>query len=1012
MKKRILCIIIALFTAAGAVTAGLFAASAATAMKTSETGIEMIKGFEGFYAKAYWDYSQWTIGYGSFAGSNPEKPDIAVITVEQADARLREQIVKYEGYVNAFLNKYSITVNQNQFDALVSFTYNFGNVWATYGDFRLKTYLINGVENYTDQEITDAFTAWCHAGGQVLPGLVIRRQKEAAYFLSGAVQDPYSPENSLPTPLRCYSFLNDEMTVTEEGSNDKIAVPPAAELTVSAEEPDGKLHVSFILSGKTIAATCTKTAVIGKPVSHYSGVTAGTADVFKRADAAEKLTSLPEQTAYSVVGESGGRIQIIFPVTTGGYRMGWIAKPAAEKYLTGRYTVNTSSGSALNIRSAASLSSSILGTMPNTTVFTATKVSGIWGAVAYQGISGWVCLDYCEFAYCLNDSWKLGESMNLRGTAAFGDNIVTVIPAGTVIKVADKIRTSSYLWGKTSFGGKTGWMVLYSFSSQKYYARTVETPVLTGVSVTYRPSKVFYTEGESADYSGLVLTARFSDGVTLRITDPAALTLSGFDPSPGNKVIIVCYTAGGVTKTASFGLTVNKGIPVEAIELSAASLPMHLGSTAAIPAEVLPDDAGNRGLTWSSTDPDVAAVDNEGVVTAVKAGFSRIVCASRENPSLTASCDVSVSSETLIPGDFSAKDNEDKSILIQWSASPGASSYILYSASAASGPYKRIAASSSLSFIHRDLIYGKEYFYKVRAVCRSGVINIYEKPSAAVSACVLPGVPDSLNAAAYSCTGFRLAWQPSEGAAGYVLYRSRQPEGPYTRAKVTAQNNCTDTGLIPGGFYYYKIRAYTTFNEKNIYGLPSAALRAQVTTPTPLLPRATPNSSTSLLLSWQAVPDATGYVVYLSQTTAGPFERLAVTKTAAYSHKNLLCGSVYYYKVTAYRSYNSANYYGKPSVAFCEKAQPPVPPDFKAAAATSAGVKLTWSASSGASGYIVYRADNAAGPYTRVKVTRSLGFTDTGLVKSRTYCYKVRAYTAASSGNVYGYPSAAVVIKV
>ena len=81
MKKRILCIIIALFTAAGAVTAGLFAASAATAMKTSETGIEMIKGFEGFYAKAYWDYSQWTIGYGSFAGSNPEKPDIAVITV-------------------------------------------------------------------------------------------------------------------------------------------------------------------------------------------------------------------------------------------------------------------------------------------------------------------------------------------------------------------------------------------------------------------------------------------------------------------------------------------------------------------------------------------------------------------------------------------------------------------------------------------------------------------------------------------------------------------------------------------------------------------------------------------------------------------------------------------------------------------------------------------------------------------------------------------------------------------
>lgn len=1012
MKKRIICILLALLTAAGAATAGLSYASAETAMKTSEAGIEMIKGFEGFYAKAYWDYSQWTIGYGSYAGSDGNGgPAIVSVTVAEADALLRTQIVKYEGYVNTFLSSNSITINQNQFDALVSFTYNFGNVWVNHGDFRLKTYLIDGIEKYTAQEITDAFTAWCHAGGQVLPGLVIRRQKEAAYFLSGVVQNPYSPENSLPTPLRCYSFLDEEIIAEDEASSNPVAIPAASQLTVVAEDPDGTLHINVVLSGKTAAVTCGKAAVIGKPVSHYTGITAGTADVFKRADASEKYASLPAKTAYSVVGESSGIIQIIFPVAGGGYRMGWMAKPAAGTYLTGRYTVNTSGGSALNIRSAASIGASILGTMPNTTVFTATKTSGIWGYTVYGSLKGWVCLDYCEFSYCLNDSWKLSESMNFRSAAAFGENIITEIPSGTTIVVTDKIRTSNYLWGKTAFGGKTGWLVLYSFSSFKYYARTTEPPVLSGLSVSYRPSKIFYAEGESADYSGLVLTARFSDGVIKNVTDPVAFVLSGFDPSPGNKVIIACYTSGGVAKTASFGLTVKERIHVTGIELTVSSLSMHPGSAATLPAKILPADAGNRDITWTSSDSSVAAVNAEGVVTAVKAGTTLITCASAEAPSLTAKCEVTVTSEPLIPGGFTAKDNLDRSILVQWAAAAGAVSYILYTADSQAGPYARTTTTVSLSFIHQNLTYGKEYFYKVRAVSQSGGINIYEKPSGAVSARVLPGVPAALNATAFSCTGFRVTWQAVQGASGYVLYRSKQPNGPFERAKVTAQTSCTDTGLIPGMVYYYKIRAYAAYNAKNWYGAPSAALGMQVTTPTPASPRAVPQSSTSLLLTWRAVPEATGYVVYLAKTPAGPYERLAVTRASSYTHKNLVCGTSYQYKVRAYRSYNGKNYYGKPTAAFGEKAQPPVPPGFKASATGSLSAKLTWSASAGARGYVVYRADSAAGPYARVKVTGSLAFTDTGLVKGRTYYYKVRAYTATLSGNIYGYPSAAKAVK-
>ena len=78
-----------------------------------------------------------------------------------------------------------IFLKQNHLDALVSFTYNLGNIWVKYDTFDLKTYLINGVSNYTDEQITAAFTRWNKAGGKELDGLTRRRKAEAALFLHG-----------------------------------------------------------------------------------------------------------------------------------------------------------------------------------------------------------------------------------------------------------------------------------------------------------------------------------------------------------------------------------------------------------------------------------------------------------------------------------------------------------------------------------------------------------------------------------------------------------------------------------------------------------------------------------------------------------------------------------------------------------------------------------------------------------------------------------------------------------
>ena len=88
-------------------------------MTTSQKMLDVLKVMEGFHATPYWDYSQWTIGYGSKAESKDQ-----TVTPEEAERLLKEQLAaNYEKTVNNFCSKIGKQPTQNQFDALVSFTY-------------------------------------------------------------------------------------------------------------------------------------------------------------------------------------------------------------------------------------------------------------------------------------------------------------------------------------------------------------------------------------------------------------------------------------------------------------------------------------------------------------------------------------------------------------------------------------------------------------------------------------------------------------------------------------------------------------------------------------------------------------------------------------------------------------------------------------------------------------------------------------------------------------------------
>lgn len=135
----------------------------------SANGLNLIKSFEGCKLTAYKSVpteKYYTIGYGHY-GSDVKAG--MTITLKKAEELLLHDCQKFVNHVNTYMDKYNF--NQNQFDALVSFAYNIGNI---------KQLTANGTR--TIAQISAKIPAYNRSGGKVLYGLVKRRAKEKALF--------------------------------------------------------------------------------------------------------------------------------------------------------------------------------------------------------------------------------------------------------------------------------------------------------------------------------------------------------------------------------------------------------------------------------------------------------------------------------------------------------------------------------------------------------------------------------------------------------------------------------------------------------------------------------------------------------------------------------------------------------------------------------------------------------------------------------------------------------------
>lgn len=131
-----------------------------------ETYLNEIKSFEGFAARAQWDYAQFTNGYGTKARFDGEKIDEA-----EANRRFAAELAE----ARKFVDKHAEGWDEGTKAALTSLTFNAGTRWASSG-------LGEAVRSFDVDGVRDRFLAYTKAGGVDLPGLVKRRLEEVTWI--------------------------------------------------------------------------------------------------------------------------------------------------------------------------------------------------------------------------------------------------------------------------------------------------------------------------------------------------------------------------------------------------------------------------------------------------------------------------------------------------------------------------------------------------------------------------------------------------------------------------------------------------------------------------------------------------------------------------------------------------------------------------------------------------------------------------------------------------------------
>lgn len=236
-----------------------------TPMKVSDELLRVLKQLEGFNPHAYWDYKQYSIGYGSVCPAGYEKYYLSVedggqgntISEAYAEELLRGELNYFEEKLNGFIKHFGLTLTQNQYDALISFSYNVGanwmyntSTWQYKSTGNLNSAIISGD---TGSNMLYGMMLWSMAGQKPSRHILInRRIVELNIYANGVYPADVYADEATPDRYRIVFMDGNGGTVKYEehgfDAEQPIAIKTEFKTYPTGPDETGGL-VTYVLDG-------------------------------------------------------------------------------------------------------------------------------------------------------------------------------------------------------------------------------------------------------------------------------------------------------------------------------------------------------------------------------------------------------------------------------------------------------------------------------------------------------------------------------------------------------------------------------------------------------------------------------------------------------------------------------------------------------------------------------------------------------------------------------------------
>lgn len=591
----------------------------------------------------------------------------------------------------------------------------------------------------------------------------------------------------------------------------------------------------------------------------------------------------------------------------------------------------------LNVRSSASTSASVVGSIPESAQFTVTekKISDdyLWGKVYYNGITGWAVLNYSSYisgSYALpqinnekssysslkvslswdavdgaqkykiaffdasnnvvgqystsstsytmtfskagtyqarvytensfaptwtlksdivkfkvtdgstpstpepstpskGETWQMNDegSLNVRSSASTSASIVGSIPANARFTVTEKKTSTSYLWGKVSYGNISGWAVLnYStYKSGKYASPEIKNP-----KSTYTTKKVTFSWNavDGVDRYRIIIFDKSNKAVAQGYTTSTSYT--------------VTFTANGTYQARIYALNA------------------HASS-------------------WI-----------------IKSALVKFNLRAPFKPANVTGLKQNVSATTTTSLSFS------------WNALDYVDGYDIFRYNASAKKYESMGSVKKTAFTDNTVKTGKNYYYLVRGYVYDGSKKVVGN-NVKIKCSTDPAQVTGLTQSGSSSTSVTLKWKKVTNATSYAVYKYNASTKTYSRVKTTTATSAKITQSANTNVYYRVFAATKTESGYNNYSKASAAVKAR-SGPAKTTVTLSNAGTGKVEIEWKKVKGSTHYQIFRYES--GTYKKIATISADynSYTNTRLTSSKSYYYLVRPIRYTSAMTYYG------------------------------------------------------------------------------------------------------